>query len=70
MNDKYKFLPENPKNCKRLFGVKYDVFELLLKKVQNETNAFLAQNPLSNRGLTAHFSLENQVLLTLEYYCI
>jgi len=67
MNNKYKFLQENPKHCKRLFGVKYDVFELLLKKVQNEMDDFLQQHPLSNRGLTADFSLENHVLLTLEY---
>ena len=67
MNDKHKLLQENPKNCKRLFGVNYDIFELILKKVQSEIDAFLQQNPLSNRGLAANFSMENQVLLTLEY---
>jgi hypothetical protein len=67
MNDKYALLAENPKYCERLFGVKYDIFKLLLKKVQEKIDAYLVENPLSNRGVSSNFSIENQVLLTLEY---
>jgi hypothetical protein len=67
MNDKHKLLTENPKNCKRLFGVKYDIFEYILKKVQNKINDHLIENPLSNRGISSEFGIENQILLTLEY---
>jgi len=67
MNDKYKLLAENPKNCKRLFGIEFDLFENLLKKVQKHFEDYLQNNPLSKRGLEAEISLENQLLLTLEY---
>jgi Helix-turn-helix of DDE superfamily endonuclease len=67
MNDKHALLIENPKYCKRLFGVKYDTFNFVLKKVQKNIDAFLIKNPVSNRGIPASFSIENQVLLTLEY---
>jgi Helix-turn-helix of DDE superfamily endonuclease len=67
MNDKHALLIENPKYCKRLFGVKYDTFDFVLKKVQKNIDAFLIENPVSNRGIPASFSIENQVLLTLEY---
>ena len=29
MNDKYKLLKENPKNCKRLFGIDFVTFEII-----------------------------------------
>jgi hypothetical protein len=67
MNDKHALLIDNPKYCKRLFGVKYDIFDFILKKVQNQIDVFLTENPLSNRGIPANFTIENQVLLTLEY---
>jgi Helix-turn-helix of DDE superfamily endonuclease len=67
MNDKHALLIENPKYCKRLFGVKYEIFEHILQKVQNNIDNFLIENPLSNRGIPADFSISNQVLLTLEY---
>jgi hypothetical protein len=67
MNDKYALMVENPKYCQRLFGVKYDIFEYILKNVQKSIDTYLAENPLSNRGITSDFSIENQVLLTLEY---
>lgn len=67
MNDKYKFLQENPKNCKRLFRIEFDVFKTILEKVQNHFEDYLQNNPLSKRGLSAEISLENQLLLTLEY---
>lgn len=67
MNDKYKLLQDNPRYCKRLFGVEFELFELLLGKVQEKNNTYLKENPLSNRGLDGDFSLPNQVLLTLEY---
>ena len=67
MNDKYKLLKENPQNCQRLFGMKYDIFEDILKKVQNNIQQKLTENPLSKRGIDSKFSIENQLLLTLEY---
>lgn len=67
MNDKYKLLKENPRNCQRLFGIKYEIFETILKKVQNYIKRDLEQNPLSKRGLEGEFTIENQLLLTLEY---
>ena len=67
MSDKYKLLQENPKNCKRLFGIKFELFETILRKVQQREIEYLLENPLSNRGLEGEFSLANQVLLTFEY---
>ena len=67
MNDKHALLAENPKNCQRLFGVKYDIFKNILEKVQKNIRTTLIENPLSNRGISSEFSLENQILLTLEY---
>lgn len=67
MNDKHKLLVENPKNCRRLFGVEYGIFETILAKVQNSLKVISDQNPLSTRGLKSDFSVANQVLLTLEY---
>lgn len=64
MNDKYKLLKENPQNCQRLFGMKYDIFEDILKKVQNNIQQKLTENPLSKRGIDSKFSIENQLLLT------
>ena len=32
MNNKHALLAENPQYCKRLFRVKYDIFEHILKK--------------------------------------
>ncbi|TAH18056.1 MAG: transposase family protein [Cytophagales bacterium] len=67
MNDKYAALKENPKYCKRLFGINYENFKTILEKVQKHEVDFLAQNPLSCRGIEGNFSLENQLLLALEY---
>lgn len=67
MNDKYKLLQDNPQICKRLFGIKYELLETLLVKVQNQNDTFLLENPTSNRGLDGEFSISNQLLLTLEY---
>jgi hypothetical protein len=67
MNDKYKLLQENPSKCKRLFGVDFNTFEYLLGKVQKCMDKFLADKPLSNRGVKSALGLENQLLLTLEY---
>jgi hypothetical protein len=33
MNDKYKLLKENPGICKRLFGIEFGDFEIVLGKV-------------------------------------
>ena len=38
-----------------------------LPKVQKNEEAYLLNNPISNRGLVSEFSLANQLLLTLEY---
>jgi len=67
MSDKYKLLQDNPQYCKRLFGIKFELFEIILGKVQQEKNDYLLKNPISNRGLEAELSLENQILLTFEY---
>ena len=67
MNDKYKLLQENPQYCKRLFGIKFELFETILGKVQEKNIIYLQKNPLSNRGLEGDFTLPNQLLLTLEY---
>ena len=67
MNDKHTLLKANPEVCKRLFGVKYDTFEILLEKVQNHFDTHLIENPISNRGIDGEFSTANQLLLTLEY---
>ena len=67
MNDKYKLLQTNPSVCKRLFGVEFVQFEQVLVKVQERIVDYLRENPLSNRGIDAEFSVANQVLLTFEY---
>jgi hypothetical protein len=67
MSDKYKLLQENPQYCTRLFGIKFELFETILGKVQQKENEYLLENPLSNRGLEGEFSLPNQLLLTFEY---
>jgi|GEM_PF-3850889 len=33
MNDKYKILVENPHYCNRLFGVRFELLEMLFEKV-------------------------------------
>lgn len=60
-------LQENPRFCKRLFGIEFADFEIILGKIQEEVNLFLEENPISNRGLDSDFSLPNRLLLTLEY---
>lgn len=67
MNDKYKLLQASPTVCKRLFGVEFVQFEQVLAKVQQRIEQHLRENPLSNRGIDAEFSVANQVLLTFEY---
>jgi len=67
MNDKYQLLQDNPKICKRLFGIKFELLETILVKVQNQNQKYLAENPTSNRGIDGEFSISNQLLLTLEY---
>jgi Helix-turn-helix of DDE superfamily endonuclease len=67
MSDKYKLLQDNPKYCTRLFGIKFELFETILGKVQQKENEYLLANPLSNRGVEGEFSLPNQLLLTFEY---
>ena len=64
---KYKLLQDNPKICKRLFGIKFELLETILVKVQNHKDSFSQENPTSNRGLDGEFSVSNQLLLTLEY---
>lgn len=67
MNDKYTLLKANPHVCKRLFGVDFGHLESVLVKVQNKIDQHLQQNPVSNRGIDAEFSVANQLLLTFEY---
>lgn len=67
MNDKYQLLQDNSKICKRLFGIKFELLETILVKVQNQNEKYLQENPTSNRGIDGEFSISNQLLLTLEY---
>lgn len=67
MNDKYKLLQANPQVCKRLFGIDFVHLEAVLVKVQNRLDQYLQENPLSNRGIEAEFSVANHLLLTFEY---
>ncbi len=67
MSDKYKLLQDNLQYYTRLFGIKFELFETILGKVQQKENEYLLENPLSNRGLEGDFSLPNQLLLTFEY---
>lgn len=67
MNDKYELLRATPSVCKRLFGVEFVQFEQVLKKVQQRITQQLLENPLSNRGIDAKFSVANQLLLAFEY---
>jgi hypothetical protein len=59
MNDKYKLLKENPGICKRLFGIEFGDFEIVLGKVEIEFDVFLRENPISNRGLNSDFNTAN-----------
>ena len=45
MNDKHALSEANPEVCKRLFGVKYDTFEIILQKVQNHFDTHLIDPP-------------------------
>ena len=67
MNDKYRLLEANPSVCKRLFGIDFVLLQQVLEKVQDRIDQYLQDNPLSNRGIDAEFSVPNQLLLTLEY---
>lgn len=67
MNDKYKLLKENPRICKRLFGIEFGDYEIILGKVRTELDIFLRENPISNRGLNSDFNTANRLLLTLGY---
>ena len=67
MNDKYKLLEANPSVCKRLFGIDFVQLQAVLAKVQSELDQYARENPLSNRGIDAEFSVANQLLLTFEY---
>lgn len=67
MNDKYALLKRDPKPCQRLFGVKPAIIEDIIGKVQKHFEQKLQENPISKRGLNPGISIENQVLLTLEY---
>jgi len=65
--DKYALLRQNPKICRRVFGLDWVLLETILKKVQKHFQEVKAQSPLSNRGLKPELSFENQFLLSMEY---
>jgi len=67
MSDKYKLLQDNLQVCKRLFGVKLELLETIIVKVQNQNDVFLLENSPSNPVLDREFSISNQLLLTLKY---
>lgn len=65
--DKYALLKQNPKICRRVFGLDWVLLEIILRKVQEHFQQIKSQKPLSNRGLKAELSFENQFLLAMEY---
>jgi hypothetical protein len=67
MTDRCKLFQDNPRICKRLLGIKFELWETLLLKVKNHKDSILQENPTSNRGLDGECSISNQLLLTLEY---
>jgi hypothetical protein len=67
MTDRYALLTKNQKLSENVFGLKYDLLNSLLVKVQLLNNKKLEENPISKRGLNAKFTFENQFLLTMEY---
>ena len=67
INDKYKLLQNNPRACKRLFGIELVQLEQVLEKVQSCIAHYLQENPLSKRRIDAEFSVTNQILLTFRY---
>lgn len=65
--DKYKILLQNPQKSTRLIGIDIGTFNFILGKVQEYLSQKKAENPISNRGLKADLSVENQLLLTFIY---
>ena len=65
--DKYALLKQNPKICRRVFGLDWVLLEAILDKVQNSFQQIKSQRPISNRGLKSELSFENQFLLSMEY---
>lgn len=67
MTNRYELLVKNQKLSENVFGLKYELLNTLLEKVQLLNTKKLDENPISKRGLNAQFTFENQFLLTLEY---
>jgi hypothetical protein len=65
--DRYKILKQNPQKSTRLIGVDMEIFDFILGKVQEYLSQKKSDNPISNRGLKARLSIENQLLLTFIY---
>lgn len=65
--DKYKILKQNPQKSTRLIGIDIETFDFILGKVQEYLSQKKSENPISNRGLKADLSVENQLLLTFIY---
>ncbi len=67
MLDRYSLLEKSPKLSEKVYGLNFDILNLLLEKVQFLYNQKLDKNPISKRGLEADFTFPNQFLLTMEY---
>jgi hypothetical protein len=63
--DRYK--TKRPEDFTRLVGVSYGTFQVLLTKLRNQYQFYLAQKPLRQRGRKCSLSLEDQLLLCLLY---
>jgi hypothetical protein len=67
MNNKHKLLIADASLCKRLFGISFEDFNIILEKLQKRKARFLKEKPIHCRGLKSKFSFANQLLLCLEY---
>ena len=66
--DIYQSLIADEKKFARLSGLKQSLFDILVKKVQEQIEGHQKAHPISKRGKKPQMSLENKLLLMLMYY--
>lgn len=66
--DIYQSLSKNEKKFARMSGLKKELFDKLMEKVEEQIGKHQRENPLSSRGKKATMGLENKLLLMLMYY--
>jgi len=66
--DIYQSLIKNEKKFARMSGLKKELFNKLVDKVQKQIGKHHRENPLSTRGKKPVMGLENKLLLMLMYY--